>query len=90
MVSFTLRTRTEEEKKESKKIINDLRKVFGKERVEVRAYQLWYSIEITDASAWICIKDITYEDKNRIHLFSGDKTLQFDINLDKCDTIYLL
>jgi len=91
MVSFTLRARTKEEEKESEKVINDLKKVFGKERVEVRGYELWFSITITEVGAWVCIKDITYENKNRFHLYSEeDKTLQFDIDLDQCDTIYLL
>ena len=90
MVSFTLRTITEEERVDAKKVIRDLRKVFGKESIEVRDYKLWYSIEVKGANAWIGVKDMLYEDKSRLHLFNGDRSLNFDIDLDYCDTIYLL
>lgn len=90
-VYFSLKARTEEEKKTAEKTIKELKKTFGEESIKVEDYSWWKSIEINGVRGWIGIKDIAFNDHDRLHLHYPpitDKKECYDIPLEYCDTIY--
>ena len=92
-VYFSLRTNTEEERKVTDKIIKELKKVFGKETIEIDDFEMWKSITIHGVSGWVGIADIGYSQKSRFHIHTSScdkRNLNYDIPLDACDTIYCM
>ena len=91
MVYFSLRANDENETKQAKKVIRELKKIFGKDKVGTTNYEMWISVEIENASGWIGIKDCGYDNGNRFHVYERiDNDLQYDIPLELCDTIYCM
>ena len=90
-VCFSLRTKTEEEKKKTKEILKQLRLLFGEESIDVDYFDAWFSVEITNAKGWIGINDIGFNNKSRFHIYRdmGEKpNINYDVPLEQCDTIY--
>lgn len=88
-MSVYLTLRTAENKSNAEKIINELKETFGEGSIDVsKDYGDWQPVRINDAGGWICINDLGFNGKSRIHIFRKDTKLQYDIALDDIDTIY--
>ena len=93
MVSFTLKTETQEQKRETNNIIKNLKILFGENEFEIVDYETTVAVESQsdNVKAWIGVNDVAFYGKSRLHIYKdmGIKpNINYDIPLDLCDVIH--
>ena len=88
---FSLRTDNEERKEKVSKIVANLPKIFGKDKVlEIRDYEMFTTIELKGLEAYVSHLYVGLgESKHRLYIYNYDnKDQNISIDIDLIETIY--
>ena len=88
---FSLRTQTEEQRKNAEKLVKKITKKFGKERVRVSDFDLWISIDIAKCRGWVSFADDNLNTKTVLHIVDIDNSDNvLVLPQEVLETVYLL
>lgn len=92
MVALSLQRNTPEQKKETMRIIEDLKTTFGEDNVNISfKCEHWVHVDIVKVIGWVQGKNETFNYDAKLHLYDSEtQRKNYDIPFEIIDTIYNL